>query len=1003
MIQLPDLFEAKLATAPVLASNVKKSFDLFEPWLEQSGMPFFPGFTDHSPRHINDVLRTAASLISDASRELLSPEDVAVLCMAILLHDCGMHLTKDGFRALVTSSNGPIISGLGDLPWRQMWKDFLSEAHRFGQDKLIAIFGNSELILVEQLNLDNLSERDCYLIGEFIRRHHARLAHEIALSGVPNTSKTSDRLDLVGFDHELRDLAGLIARSHGMSMRSTFEYLGTRYSLVPEYRHVKTPFLMAVLRIADYIQVQSERALKSLLSVRELRSPISRQEWRNHFAVRDVSPWHDDPEALFVHAAPTDVKTYLRLDSLFKDIQRELDESWATIGEVYGRYGNLAKLGLTWRRIRSNLDATEKFSRTVTYIPIKAGFDSSGPDLLKLLVGPLYDYNHRVGIRELVQNAVDACRELSDLSGNARSTNAVESEEPDVVVDVQESEDGAGWISVTDKGVGMTLDTVTRYFLVAGASFRNSDVWKRRHMDDDGQVRVLRGGRFGVGALAAFLLGEEIKVTTRHADRPESEGLEFTARIDDPVIELRKCIAPAGTSIRVRISDPDIFEEIRPRYPAAIINPDEVNTLGSWDAVDWFVQKSPAVFCRWHGYNLRRDEYDPGDDRISDEPDPDDDRICGEYDPDDVRIKFRGEFRPPRGDLVPSPGASDPDWNELNDSSPYKAVFWRYRKPEKSSDDKCGYVQTPRDEVTLNGIRVQELGRYDYSTSKIALPSEALGFGPKYFLRRPSMAIFDPAGICPINLQRSAISFDRMGLDERLGTELLKAHLKPLVGSATNFEQLASIRKLCSDLAKGDGVTYEGQVMPICATSSGVFLADPALFHSLKINVLFLVDIKNIPASVSMRDMLKDGEALLLRTAEHGIQANLGWFRGIFADDQTFGWYGKSIGLPQVERRLALSVMPNKKWTLANEKGKVKQQILASLESRQFNEKQTLVTSNLCEYTDTVLTRVREIVQTLGDEAEVAAWMLDIPQQSNTIQSLLCRVWLEMFSGPYIN
>lgn len=981
MIQLPDLFEAKLATAPALAANVRKSFDLFEPWLEQSGMPFFPEFTDHSPRHINDVLRTAASLVSDTSRELLSPEDVAVLCMAILLHDCGMHLTKDGFRALVGSQSGPIISGLGDLPWHQLWKDFLSEAHRFGQDKLISIFGDSEPVLVEQLNLDNLSERDCYLIGEFIRRHHARLAHEIALNGVPNTSKISDRLDLVGFDHELRDLSGLIARSHGMSMRSTFEYVRTRYSLVPEYRHIKTPFLMAVLRIADYIQVQSERALKSLLNVRELRSPFSRQEWRNHFAVRDVSPWHDDPEALFVHAAPTDVKTYLRLDSLFKDIQRELDESWATIGEVYGRCGNLSKLGLTWRRIRSNLDATEKFSRTVAYIPVKAGFDSSGPDLLKLLVGPLYDYNHRVGIRELVQNAIDACRELSDLSGNSRSTSAIEPNEPDVVVDVQESEDGTGWVSVTDTGVGMTLDTVTRYFLVAGASFRNSDVWKRQHMDDEGQVRVLRGGRFGVGALAAFLLGEEIKVTTRHVDRPESEGLEFTARIDDPVIELRKCIAPAGTSIRVRISDPNIVDEIRPRYPTAMINPDEVNTLGSWEAVDWFVQQSPAVSCRWHGYDLARDEEDPGD----------------------SRTKFRAEFSPPRGDLVPLPGTSDPDWNVLNDCSPYKAVFWRYRKPEKSSDDESGYNPRPRDEVTVNGIRVQELGRYDYSTSNIELPSEAIGVGPIYSIRRPSIAIFDPAGVCPINLQRSAISFDRMGLDARLGTALLKAHLEPLVGSSGNYEQLSSIRKLCGDLAKGDGVRYGGQVMPICATSSGVVLADPALFLSLKINILFLVDIKDIPASAPIKDMLKDGEALLLRTAEHGIQANLGWFRGIFADDQPYGWYRKSVGLPQVERSFALSVMPNEKWKLANEKGKVKQQILASLEGRKLNDKQTLVTSNGGDANGSLVTRVRQIVRTLGDESEVAAWKLNISQQTDLDQSLLCRVWLETFDGPFIN
>lgn len=385
MIKLPELFQEKLSSKPALDAAIKKNFALFTPWLEQSGMPFFPGFTDHSPHHINEVLDTAASLIADSSHSLLSAEDVATLCLSILLHDCGMHLTQDGFRALIQTSSPPMCPELGDLPWAQLWTEFLGEAKRFGQEKLMAIFGDSEPIHIDKLDLNNLCERDCLLIGEFVRRHHARLAHEIALRHVPTNNKESP-LALVDVEGDMRDLAGLIARSHGLSIRSTFGYIKEKYDLLPQYRRIKTPFLMAVLRIADYVQVQSERALKTLLSVKELRSPISRQEWRNHFAVRDISTDHADPEVLFVNAIPTDVRTYLKLESLFKDIQRELDESWATIGEVYGRHEELRNLGLTIRRIRSNLDDKKKFSKAVRYVPIKAGFDSSGPDLLKLLV-----------------------------------------------------------------------------------------------------------------------------------------------------------------------------------------------------------------------------------------------------------------------------------------------------------------------------------------------------------------------------------------------------------------------------------------------------------------------------------------------------------------------------------------------------------------------------------------------------------------------------------------
>ena len=104
---LPTIFQERLSQSPELAAAVTKNFERFEPWIEQSGMPFFPAFTDHSPRHINDVLITAASLISDESYKQLSPEDIAVLCIAALLHDCGMHLTQTGFRALIKES-GPL-------------------------------------------------------------------------------------------------------------------------------------------------------------------------------------------------------------------------------------------------------------------------------------------------------------------------------------------------------------------------------------------------------------------------------------------------------------------------------------------------------------------------------------------------------------------------------------------------------------------------------------------------------------------------------------------------------------------------------------------------------------------------------------------------------------------------------------------------------------------------------------------------------------------------------
>jgi hypothetical protein len=279
---------------------------------------------------------------------------------------------------------------------------------------------------------------------------------------------------------------------------------------------------MALLRVADYLQVQSERAPKQVLAVKRLDSPVSQGEWRAHAAIFDIRQTMDDPEALHVEARPLDVRTLFRVREWISGIQGELDESWAVLGEVYGRYSELAPLGLVLRRIRTNIEDTAVTDK-LDFLPRRAAFQAADADLLKLLIGPLYGDNPAIGMRELIQNAVDAVRELSVLlkdRGLGRSDIPVASQVADVVAAVDKDERGRHWVTVSDCGLGMTADVIINYFLTAGASFRRSDDWRKSFETSDGKSKVLRAGRFGIGALAAFLLGNEIHVTTRHVDSP---------------------------------------------------------------------------------------------------------------------------------------------------------------------------------------------------------------------------------------------------------------------------------------------------------------------------------------------------------------------------------------------------------------------------------------------------------------------------------------------------
>lgn len=321
-IAMPARLRSVLARDLALLAGVDLTLRDFSLWIGSSGMPFFPGFTDHSPTHITEVLISASSLISDESFELISPSDAAVLTLAAMLHDCGMHLLEDGFRDLVSGRfEDGLVADLGDKSWKLLWNEFLQEASRFDGRTLERIFGDSTPLDLRSVNPDNLSERDKLLVGEFLRRNHAALAHQIALVGVPGTDS---RLKLKEIDSDIADMSGLVARSHNLHLRSTYAYLDSRYARV-EYRGVHAPFLMVVLRIADYIQIHAERAPGQLLAVKRLRSPLSRLEWKTHHTVRDIRNTDEDPEALFVDALPATAQLFEKLRALLRDIQSELD------------------------------------------------------------------------------------------------------------------------------------------------------------------------------------------------------------------------------------------------------------------------------------------------------------------------------------------------------------------------------------------------------------------------------------------------------------------------------------------------------------------------------------------------------------------------------------------------------------------------------------------------------------------------------------------------------
>ena len=260
------------------------------------------------------------------------------------------------FIELTNRENNAVAIRAFDLKsWPELWDEFIAEAKRFNAKKLISLFGDSEPIREPSRKSIEITARDRLLIGEFLRRHHPRFAHELAIGAVPDAK--GGQLEFTTLEPAVLDMAGLVARSHGIELRKTFDYIQHRYDL-RDYNRVHLIFLMAILRIADFLQIQSARAPELFGKLHNIRSPFSLGEWRLHQCIENITTSSLDPEAILVAANPRTVREYLKFDKWAKGLQGELDASWAILGEIYGRFTREALnwLQLNIRRIRTNVE-----------------------------------------------------------------------------------------------------------------------------------------------------------------------------------------------------------------------------------------------------------------------------------------------------------------------------------------------------------------------------------------------------------------------------------------------------------------------------------------------------------------------------------------------------------------------------------------------------------------------------------------------------------------------
>ncbi len=130
------------------------------------------------------------------------------------------------------------------------------------------------------------------------------------------------------------------------------------------------------------------------------------------------------------------------------------------------------------------------------------------PNLLKILSENLYSNNH-IAIRELIQNAHDACKR-----------RIVEDEAPSYHPKIEINADNAkGVLIIKDNGAGLTKEEIQQYISTIGRGYTRELREELALFDWEKEIELI--GQFGLGLLSAFVIADEVSLYTTSYKQPD--------------------------------------------------------------------------------------------------------------------------------------------------------------------------------------------------------------------------------------------------------------------------------------------------------------------------------------------------------------------------------------------------------------------------------------------------------------------------------------------------
>jgi molecular chaperone HtpG len=394
----------------------------------------FPDYTDHSIHHTEEVFEIVSEVLTDLEIDNLNEDEIYILSMASYLHDIGMCIPEE---------------------------------------KIKEIADTEELVRERELHPEISREK-------YLRDHHHTLSKKFILEEweslkIPN-EKYAEAIALVSEGHRVVDIGNP-------------DIFKPKYTVRNGRNFVCLPYLAAVLRIADELDITNIRTPSLLTKYYMPENEKSVLEWNKHIA----------NTLRFITENYVEFEVKCSNHSMLAALEEQFSKIITVINYCQKVIRNISNT--EQRHFSLKLEQLKTSIKYIDFDPkgIKYSFDVD--NVIEAFVGENLYNDKLTSLRELIQNSIDTCR-------YKRVLNPMYIPEINLYIEKDK-------IKIEDNGLGMDEFIIKNYFGKLCSSFYEQESVKK---DYDAI------GQFGVGVFSYFLMADFINIETK---TEKSETLNF--------------------------------------------------------------------------------------------------------------------------------------------------------------------------------------------------------------------------------------------------------------------------------------------------------------------------------------------------------------------------------------------------------------------------------------------------------------------------------------------